>query len=415
MSFPFFPRGLFNQKNGFISENAVLPSSNTGGTFTDTISQYQFIVGLGNKKIRIPSDFLPSLSVTDNLERVKKPKDTAFIDTISFTFKSKNFYKAFPESTAISSGDDDYASEISKHLLRMIGFGATKKNEHGRNFYKNSYDLGDGWGFIAVGGDNQRDTLQVYLSGQACIVALEGWELSLFDFLTAVGGKITRVDIAHDFFDGGYSVDNAYADLLAGHFKDKYSPKNPMATKGGCWDFEALGLENKGRTLYVGNRKSKIIRIYEKGLQLTANLKNADNFESFKNWVRVELELHSSEREIPLDVLLNSAQYLAGSAPALAFISEKQERIKVKKRTFKAQVENIKQNIKKQFGKGLNLLNDLFCLDDDCEQSPELVVKLFNSLLRDGYPKSLFHFNLSRCPSEMDFSENADLAIAKAF
>lgn len=414
MSFPFASRS--SQSFGICTKNAAPPYSNTGGTSDSRTTKYQFLVGIDKKKVRIPSDFLPSLSQFDSIQRVEKPKDTAFIDTLSFTFTSANFYKAFPQSSAISSDDDDYVSEVSKHLLKILGFGVSKKNSHGRNFYKNSYDLGDGWGFIAVGGDNQKDTLQVYLSGQACIVALDGWEQSLFEFLTAVRGKITRVDIAHDFFDGGYSVDKAYSELLAGNFKDKYSAKNPRSTKGGCWDFEALGLDNEGRTLYIGNRESKIIRIYEKGLQIAGSLRKSAGFENFKDWVRVELELHSSEREIPLDVLLNSAQYLAGSAPALAFISEKQERIKVKKRIFKAEVEKIKENIKRQFGAGLHLLNGIFCTNHETgEQNPLEVVKLFNSLMKQDVPKSLFHFDLSRCPQEMDFSQDLDCLIAKAF
>lgn len=198
MSFPFESRS--SQSFGICTKNAATPYSNTGGTFENQVTKYQFLVGMGKKKVRIPSDFLPSLSQLDSIQRVEKPKDTAFIDALSFTFTSANFYKAFPQSSAISSDDDDYVSEVSKHLLKILGFGVSKKNEHGRNFYKNSYALGDSWGFIAVGGENQKDTLQVYLSGQACIVALDGWEQSLFEFLTAVSGKITRVDIAHDFF-----------------------------------------------------------------------------------------------------------------------------------------------------------------------------------------------------------------------
>jgi len=43
---------------------------------------------------------------------------------------------------------------------------------------------------------------------------------------------------------------------------------------------------------------------------------------------------------------------------------------------------------------------------------------LFNSLMKQDVPKSLFHFDLSRCPPEMDFcfgGESEAVLISKAF
>ena len=57
------------------------------------------------------------------------------------------------------------------------------------------------YGKLHYGG--QRETLLVELNAQGCIAAKEGWEKRLYDFLAdAVRPKITRVDVAHDFFQG---------------------------------------------------------------------------------------------------------------------------------------------------------------------------------------------------------------------
>ncbi len=51
------------------------------------------------------------------------------------------------------------------------------------------------------------------------------------------------------------------------------------------------------------------MRIYEKGKQLG---------DPESPWVRWELELHNTDREIPFDVLLQPGRYVAGAYPATA-------------------------------------------------------------------------------------------------
>ena len=78
--------------------------------------------------------------------------------------------------------------------------------------------------------------------------------------------------------------------------------------------------DGSGRTIQIGKRASgKLIRIYEKGMQLG---------EPFHPWVRWELELHSNSHDIPWDVLIEPGRYVVGAYPnALAWVQSEMSRI----------------------------------------------------------------------------------------
>lgn len=411
MSFNFFSS----------SENVAPPHSNTGGT-SEIYSGYLLANLKSGLAVKIPFASSAELGDTfysecEHIRFVSAPDEAAFVDTFSFTFKSSNFYAAFPKSNAITNDSDDYVLAISEHLFKILGFGVSKQNESGRNFYKSSYQLGDNWGFLAVGGERQKDTVQIYINGHGCMSASQGWEERLYDFGLAVQGKVSRSDLAHDFYDGVYTVEKAKADHESGLFKHKNSPKNPIGRQDGCWNFEALGLPNKGRTYYVGGGigSGKKIRVYEKGLQVAGNLKNETAFDSLKDWVRVELELTSSNREIPWDVLLYPAQYLAGSASALEFISEKQSRIKVIKKTVKSLLDNSIENIKNFCGSRIWALLYFRCLNDDgSDFDYKKIGKLFDSLLIKKLPKSM-NFGIHNPPEFNPYHEDLDIILERAF
>jgi len=170
-----------------------------------------------------------------------------------------------------------------------------------------------------------------------------GWQKRAFKFGQGVRGKITRVDLARDFFYGEYSVDKAYSDYNAGLFH--LGAAFPNIERLGNWDRPT----GRGRTLQIGRRESgKLLRNYEKGKQLGSPYSDL-----FPDWVRVELELHNKDRVIPWDVLTHAGQYLAGSYPALSFINASQSRIKTKKNASKIAVDRAKTWLKTQCGKYL--------------------------------------------------------------
>jgi phage replication initiation protein len=264
----------------------------------------------------------------------------AFVDWVNCTCHESSF---FWENQPVT--DDQVISEISKQCLDIFGFGITSKRDKGLNFYRESYVLGNGWGFVCFGG--QRNTALVQLSGSGCAAAKNGWEKRLQSFLEkqAVDGRITRVDLAYDDYKGNQfnceALEHAYDQGL---FKMAMGGRNPDIELRGNWK----NPNGKGRTIYVGNRANgKFFRGYEKGRQLG---------DASSNWFRVECEFKSVDRIIPYDVLTKSGEYLAAAYPVLSSIDEHQERILTKKKTVEASYVRMTTWLHKQCGAALNLM-----------------------------------------------------------
>jgi phage replication initiation protein len=385
------------------------PASNTGGTPDLAQPKTYTIFNNHGSILRLPSDFEPLFPELEILRRIEAAEKSAFIDTVSITFKSKSYFHAFPDSIAITSDGTDIVNDISVRLYEILGFGVTSKRSNGINNYKDSYNLGNDWGHIAIGGIFQRDSIQIYINGQGCLSAKNGWENRLFEYATKVDGTITRIDVAHDSFDGSYTVDKAVQSHIDGEFKTKNAPKNLRSKQEGCWNYEALGLENTGRTYYIGERKSgKMFRVYEKGYEIAGKLnKYKETAEIFKNefeqWVRVELELGNQNRVIPLDILLHPEQYLAGSAPALAFISEEQKISKVRKKTVKASLENARVWLKKQCGKWLYAFQEMECTNESGLVDEKKLVQMIKSLMLEEIPRAFKIPDYRHSAPQMDF------------
>jgi len=306
--------------------------NNMGGTCGDNPFISSLCAEVGNGEY----------SIIDTPNRnINSDPNAAFLDWVNFSFRISEFYHAFPTVEAISMDGIDVVTAISEKLVELFGFGVTLKCEGGKNFYKDSYVIGDGWGFLCIGGAHQKNTCLVMLNGTGCTALRERyWEKPLYDFLTAVEGKITRVDCTADFFEGEYSLDNAEAQYLNGDFNN--GGKEVSARQAGNW----LKPDGTGRTLYIGKKENgKELCIYEKGLQLGGQWS-----ESFKKWVRVELRYGSKDRVIPLDVLLYPGQYLSAGYKPLNFISKVQCKIKTAKAKVKVEFEKAKAVLKHQFG-----------------------------------------------------------------
>jgi phage replication initiation protein len=391
--------------NGAIFDTA--PASNTGGT-PNTSTTYTIFNNHG-ALLRLPTEceqLLPDLEV---LRRLETPEKAAFIDTLSITFKAEEYYHAFPDSKAFTPDGEDLIADLSTRLEKIFGFGVTSKRTKGINNYTHAYDLGNDWGHVAIGGIYQRDSVQIYLNGQGCLAAKEGWEQRLFEHAVKVDGTITRVDAAVDYFDGTYTVDKAVEDHVAGLFKTKNAPRNPKGEQRGCWNYVALGLDNTGRTYNIGSRETgKLYRVYEKGFEQAGKLKkhketSAIFAKEFEDWVRIELELGNQNRDIPLDILLHPAQYLAGSAPALEFINQEQSRIKVRKKTVKATVESAKIWLKQQCGKWLYAFQELECTNETGMVDEQKLLGLVKQLMTLEIPKRLKLPSYENSEPQMNF------------
>lgn len=283
------------------------------------------------------------------LQTIRKPtnKQIAFIDWITVSFHVATIN---PKYIRTGQDDDEYMEmcrsavmDLSPSLMSIFGkkYHITKQFQKGRNFYQYSFDIGEGLGFVCIGG--QRNTVSITVSGNGLSMAQNGWEFQLFNFLeNAQRGKITRIDLAHDDIKGEYL--NVYElDKLESAGGFHCGGARSSVRHDGNWKYKDPN--NQGLTLYVGNRASgKMMRAYEKGKQLG---------ETDSKWTRVEVEYKSVDRNIPFDILLNPSAYFMGAYPCFEtlFQFETSEKIKTKKKTVEVTLEHSFEVIKKQFGK----------------------------------------------------------------
>jgi len=195
-------------------------------------------------------------------------------------------------------------------------------------------------GSLAMGGESQRGRWMFQLTGKGCGLVTD-WE-SLHELLESLGAKVTRVDLACDFLEGEYTVDDAVRMHGEGGFTSAGRP--PSTEVAGDW-LDRL----RGRTLYIGKgTNGKMLRVYEKGIQL-------GDFNS--PWVRYEVQLGARDREIPLDVLLKPTQYFAGCYPCLAgLVAEAAAKIPTRQTEARTTLSHLLTHLKRSYGKLLHVL-----------------------------------------------------------
>lgn len=352
------------------------PLGNTGETYTSpTAETVELVVDGGRvKQVTVRRPAANECSVIDTLrftvhqntflktqllasgpvsESFSRSDDSLVRDAFTDPDLRDAFRESQKGSTIVS--DDDFVREASRVFADIFGFGVSKATGKGRDFYREAFVLGEAFGYVCIGNagkNDQQGTMLVELNGLGCINALPGWESRLFDFLSSVALRpsITRIDLAHDDFEGSrVSPDWAEAQWLAGGFT-KCVGKNPNIERAGNWH-EITGA---GRTLYVGSRKysSLFVRVYEKGME---------QGDSSSPWTRAEVEIKNSDRVIPLDILVRPSDYFIATYPAFEFLNDFRttERIKVKQKKAQIGVAAAKEIIKHQFGKYLRVLRDL--------------------------------------------------------
>lgn len=300
------------------------------------------------------------------LQTIRKPtnKQIAFIDWITVSFHVATIN---PKYIRTGQDDDEYMEmcrsavmDLTPSLMSIFGkkYHITKQFQKGRNFYQYSFDIGEGLGFVCIGG--QRNTVSITVSGNGLSMAQNGWEFQLFKFLeNAQRGKITRIDLAHDDIKGEYL--NVYElDKLESAGGFHCGGARSSVRHDGNWKYKDPN--NQGLTLYVGNRASgKMMRAYEKGKQLG---------EVNSKWTRVEVEYKSADRNIPFDVLLNPSAYFMGAYPCFEtlFQFETSEKIKTKKKTVEVTLDHSFEVIKKQFGKYFAYFKKVLPLEEVIER-----------------------------------------------
>lgn len=271
----------------------------------------------------------------------------------------------------IPEGVENVPSWAVVHLARF-GFSNLTNRKKGWYGYSYQHAIDDDCGLIAFGGEAQRNTLHVELTGKGCVV-IPDWA-DLRSWCEQMGAKITRVDLAHDDHSGETVNLGICKQWLAdGLFSmGKRPPKRRLVDDLGTGD---------GCTLYVGNRANgKLFRGYEKGKQLG---------DATSPWFRAEVELRAKDRTIPLDVLTNPTPYLAGAFPALAFLGEVQNKIRTVKKAAETSIGRAIDNARNAVGKLVNVLVSTLAWE------PARVVQ---TLQREGVPSRLQPFDRFLAP-----------------
>lgn len=237
------------------------------------------------------------------------------------------------------------------------------------NFYPRSAVMVDETGTVAgrIGvGDDGR--MCISLTGQGC-QHVPHWP-SVAANLDAIGGRITRLDIAVDDLTGETFDIHTFLDLYDnGAFTMNGRPPTPLFVSD-------MG-SNKGCSFYVGQKGHKQLNVYEKGKQLG---------DPESRHTRCELRLYAKRLDLPTDALRNPGKYFAGAYPALAaYVVGEAERLMVKERMVNASAKAMVKFLRTQAGTGLHLVMD--ALGDDALEY------LMQNIVRPGRPGRFKHFS----------------------
>lgn len=318
------------------------PLSNRGGAETEAVVSVEqeafekythFLTDSKGRLLEIP------------LRRGKA--NSAFIDQISFSIHEDtlSLLAGYPLVS-----DDEYIIRVSMALNDIFGFGITEKAKHtGGRFYDSCWLMGTDnaqYGRVHFGGQN--NTMLVEITATGCNAASDSWEFRLYQFITkAVRPKITRIDIAKDFFNGEYTPEQAKADRLAGKFTNHHMMPDGESV-GTDWESN----NGKGKTYYVGSRESsKYVRVYEKGKQLG---------DKESPWVRFEIEFKAKDIVIPFEVLTVPGEYFGGAYPICSQFQEKAKRIEAVQKNLELTFERCIEVARNQVGRAINAAKSMF-------------------------------------------------------
>lgn len=274
----------------------------------------------------------------------------SFIDYLSFTYRPEHVHlDPFPLKEVLMTVFNIPYRDWS---IAQVGW----------NGYEVKANLGI-YGLIAWGGISQRGTIHVQLYGKGCAL-VEDW-IAVREWGISKGVKITRVDIAHDDFEGDIvNIENGREWAEKGLFSQNGRPPNVRY-------IDDCG-SGKGKTLYIGERKNgKLIRIYEKG---------REQGDPNSPWCRAEVEYRSKSRKIEWDAILNPDHYISGSCEAFSFLSIEQSRLETTKLSKLITLHRAIEHCRTGYGQLINLLYQ------ENGHDAESVVE---TLRRDGYPEKL--------------------------
>lgn len=286
-------------------------------------------------------------------------KYQAALDYLTFTFPvplDLNPYQVLRRAAATVSG-----------FGMFIGLGdIEEKGKFGYSFSLPLHDnqTGEAAGFIAAGGSNAGSCM-VSITGQGCPL-IDPRRVA--DFLERVGGRLTRVDLAVDDYDGKRTPHDVRAAYLAGEFKMR--GQNPTPGQAGPWDNpEQWG---SGLTYYVGKRGSgKMLRAYDKG---------KEQGDPNSNWTRFEVELRRNYRDLDLEILRDPHAAFLSAYPWLEWAATEENARPIgflRREKGRANVRHLMFHARRSYGKLLHMLHSVLKCNKEAT---------FDALCRLGLP-----------------------------
>lgn len=260
----------------------------------------------------------------------------------------------------------------------------------GLHFYKYAFTIGHPdaiLGKVAFGGQN--GTVLIMISGTGTIYADEFWEHRFYAFLKhhAKRAKLTRIDLAHDDFNGAYSSPEL-ADAADSRGMFALTNKMPTVQHLGDWKRH----KGKGRTLQIGMRENgKLFRGYEKG-------KKFGDKES--PWFRSEIEFGNAGRILDFEMLISPTEYFCGAYPYCLEIIEQAHgseytnvtRIPCVKKESEISLEKSIDIWKRQAGRYIAAYRQIFTKqtsDGQIVPDDKFILDLLMTEKKDFYPKRL--------------------------
>lgn len=279
------------------------------------------------------------------------------IDFCSFTFSEHHLGEGREDRAwmldQFAQGDDGVQHELVSALLASVSGGAPlvvgRERRGFLHFYDHHFPIfgpdGGRCGFVAFGGDSQRHSVNVQLTGAAC-AHVKAWS-HVASRLSSINARLTRVDVAFDDLKGSHDLREVVAMHAAGKFTTNGRP--PSMQKQG-WN------DGSGRTIYIGkDRSHQQLCVYEKGRE-----QGARDGDEASSWVRWEARFGAAYRVIPLDILMRPAAYMRGQYPALYFVRAIAERAGEYLAKASANFASARRHARQQCGRFLHALRETF-------------------------------------------------------
>lgn len=248
--------------------------------------------------------------------------------------------------------------------------------------------------FFGAKNKHQNSRPQIHIEGRQC----HFFDFRKFHHYIQILNepRITRIDIAIDFFDDTLTIEHIEQAHNNSEFKLPRSI-NPRIEPIGQIQPDGT---NPGRTLYIGSKKSsKFVRFYEKGYQyfdfnkveeicqnwssnmddnpipdeldLYMSLTKGDrsvyrpelnNDEPFfpKDWIRAELQLRNTNSIIPMNAIIDTDDFFAGSYPfCKGLIMNETTQKRILEKDINIEVLDLKKRISNHKNISGRLINDL--------------------------------------------------------